>query len=444
MWNTHCPRSTKAETSGGQMGMTHQTITPAKGYTMRNTLARPGIAAVLVLLAHAACMTEPEEAQLEPVVAELVVVRGDGQYQGRGRQLNERVSVRAYDEAGQAVFGAKVEFEVKPGHGSVSNDWTRTDRHGVASTKWTLGDIAGLHALTAAVGDGPSVEITATARPGDFDIHVVVGEGFSDEQRTAMRAAAERWTAVIVGDKPDHVFPVNFQPPTWCQDVGLAGAPGNGKIDDVRWDVVIAEMPYDIMSAPCHYRVGPSGMTEPLWFVLALTPSTVEDITQAVESPEVLQAWLSQELGRRLASRLVHLADDSNPQDVHFVDEATTAAFDAAGGANWTGGSKVPVEGPGVGGNANLAWRCSVFGHEMMSGVFFHYRMETGRRPLSAITVQLLAAFDYEVDVSKADPYTLPETPWANCFREEDTSHPLAAAVVVSHWLPLHAPTTSR
>ncbi|MDE2882489.1 MAG: hypothetical protein OXP70_11580 [Acidobacteriota bacterium] len=411
---------------------------------MKWTLFRLGIAAVWCCLAHAACMTEPEEAALEPVVTELVVVHGDGQYQGRGRQLNEPVTVRAYDAGRQAVSGAKVEFRVSSGNGSLSNEFAYTDRHGAASSLWTLGDIAGLHTLTAAVGDGPNVEITATARPGDFDIHVVAGEGFSDEQRTAMRAAAERWTAVIVGDKPDYVFPVNFQPPTWCQDVGLAGAPGNGKIDDVRWDIVVAEMPWDIMTAPCHYRVGESGMTETLWFVLALTPSTVDDITEAVESPEVLQAWLSQELGRRLASRLVHLADDSNPQDVHFVDEATIAAFDAAGGANWTGGSKVPVQGPGVGGNANLAWRCSVFGHEMMSGVFPHYRMETGRRPLSAITVQLLAAFDYEVDVSKADPYTLPETPWANCFREEDTSHPLAAATVVSHWLPLHAPPTFR
>ncbi|MCY3839980.1 MAG: hypothetical protein OXH09_15230, partial [Gammaproteobacteria bacterium] len=196
-------------------------------------------------------MTEPDEEQLEPTVAELVVAHGDGQYQGRGSLLNDPVTVRAYDDARQVVSGAKVEFVVQPGNGSVSNDWARTDVHGVASTRWTLGDIAGPHSMTVAVRDGPRVEITATARPGDFDIHVVVGEGFSDEQRTAMRAAAERWTAVIVGDKPDYVFPVNFQPPTWCQDVGLAGAPGNGKIDDVRWDVVIAEMPYDIMSAPC-------------------------------------------------------------------------------------------------------------------------------------------------------------------------------------------------
>lgn len=413
-------------------------------WTKRNNRSAERIVAILTLLGIAACMTEPDEEQLEPTVAELVIAHGDGQYQGRGSLLNEPVTVRAYDDARQVVSGAKVEFVVQPGNGSVSNDWARTDVHGVASTRWTLGDIAGPHSMTAAVRDGPRVEITATARPGDFDIHVVAGEGFSDEQRTAMRAAAERWTAVIVGDKPDYVFPVNFQPPTWCQDVGLAGAPGNGKIDDVRWDVVVAEMDWDIMSAPCHYRVGESGMTEPLWFVLALTPSAVRDITDAVERPEVLQAWLSQELGRRLASRLVHLADDSNPQDVHFADEATIAAFDAAGGANWTGGSKVPVQGPGLGGNTNLAWRCSVFGHEMMSGVFPHYRMETGRRPLSAITVQLLAAFDYEVDVSKADPYTLPETPWANCFREEDASQPLAAPEVVSHWFPLRVPTASR
>jgi len=404
---------------------------------MKRMAAQLGIAAVLVL---AACMTEPtDDSQLGPVVAELVVANGDGQYQGRGRRLNELVSVRAYGADGQTVSGAVVDFVVQSGNGFVSNESGRTGPHGVASTWWTLGDVVGRHSMTATVGDGPSVEITATARPGDFDIHVVVDDGFSDEQRTAVRAAAERWTAVIVGDKPDYSFPVNFEPTGWCQQVGFHSAPGNGKIDDVRWDVVIADIPWDIMSVPCHYRVGASGMTEPLWFLLALTPATVEDITEAVESPEVLQAWLSTELGRRLASRLVHVADDSNPQDVHFTDEATIAAFDAAGGANWTGGSKVPVEAGRIGPPPNMAWRCSVFGHEMMSGVFPHYRMETGRRPLSAITVQLLAAFDYEVDVSKADPYTLPETPWTSCLREHDTSHPLEAATVVRHWFPLRA-----
>ncbi|MYK65744.1 MAG: hypothetical protein F4022_04665 [Gemmatimonadetes bacterium] len=68
-------------------------------------------------------------------------------------------------------------------------------------------------------------------------------------------------------------------------------------------------------------------------------------------------------------------------------------------------------------------------------------------RHLSApvgVSSSACAAFDYEVDVSKADPYTLPETPWADRFGEGDTSHPLAAATVVSHWLSLHAPPTFR
>ena len=397
----------------------------------RNSRSATRIAAILILLAHVACMTEPEEEPLEQTVTELVVVHGDGQYQGRGRRLHEPVSVRAYDEAGQVVSGAKVEFVVQPGNGSVSSEWARTDQLGVASTWWTLGDIAGPHSMTAAVLDGPIVEISATARPGDFDIQVVVGEGFSDEQRKAMRAAAERWTAVIVGDKPDYSFPANFEPPGWCQQNGLTSAPG--QIDDVRWDVVIVDDPRNfLMRGYCHYRVGPSGMTEPLWFFLAVSPSVVDAVTEHVE-PEAWQAWLSQLVGRSLAVRLYHLVIDSIQGDAHFADDATIAAFDAAGGVSWSGGSKVPLEPAGF--YPNLAWRCSVFGHEMMSDALAHFMLERGRRPMSAITVQLLAAVDFEVDVSKADPYTLPEPGTEECVGDI-TSHPLEDATVVVHQLP--------
>ena len=92
--------------------------------------------------------------------------------------------------------------------------------------------------------------------------------------------------------------------------------------------------------------------------------------------------------------------------DTHFPDAATVAAFDAAGGGEWTGGSKVPVENAAE--NRDVHWRGDVFGHEIMSS-WYTMAMPGDGPPLSAITVQSVAALGYQVDVNMADPYELPK-----------------------------------
>ncbi len=71
-------------------------------------------------------------------------------------------------------------------------------------------------------------------------------------------------------------------------------------------------------------------------------------------------------------------------------------------------GSKVPVENQGPGPTPDIHWREPVLGDELMSA----YLPESGPLkdlsdlPLSAITVQPMAALGYEVDIAMADPYT--------------------------------------
>ena len=84
-----------------------------------------------------------------------------------------------------------------------------------------------------------------------------------------------------------------------------------------------------------------------------------------------------------------------SPNDVHFNGPWAIAAFNDAGGRNYTG-KKVPLE-------ENWGhWRQSVLSGELMvpSG-------EDGAS-LSAITIQALADIGYSVDVTQAAPYTLP------------------------------------
>ena len=288
---------------------------------------------VLVLLGLASCITEPDV----PEPAALEVVSGNDQIQGRGRNLHEPIVVRALDDIAQPMAGVEIDFV--PGlrrGGFVEPRSAVTDSTGEASVTWVLGDVPGLQFLTARAR-GASVEIAATVRPGDFDIRVVVDTLFTPEQEAAIRAAAERWAAVIVGDLPDQPFEEGYVPAHQCEGVEESEIAPGGAVDDV--------LPVRLNGAGA---------------------------------------------------------------DTHFPDPPTIAAFDAAGGADWIG-SKVPVENQGPNFRRDIHWREPVLGDELMSA----YLPESGPLkdlsdlPLSAITVQSMAALGYEVDIAMADPYTV-------------------------------------
>ncbi|MDE0072552.1 MAG: Ig-like domain-containing protein [Gammaproteobacteria bacterium] len=95
-----------------------------------------------------------------------------------------------------------------------------------------------------------------------------------------------------------------------------------------------------------------------------------------------------------------HLKNASTAErvlDTYVVLPLATRAFDAAGGASYTG-PKIPVHQLGPGRNGH--WRGSMFGRELMT--------PGNGRLTSAVTLQSLADFGYKVDLSLADPYRLP------------------------------------
>ena len=81
--------------------------------------------------------------------------------------------------------------------------------------------------------------------------------------------------------------------------------------------------------------------------------------------------------------------------DEHFNGPLATAAFDDAGGWDYTG-KKVPVSSDGG------HWRVPLLSGELMG--------PGGGGALSAITAQSMADLGYGVDATQADPYTLPGT----------------------------------
>ena len=97
----------------------------------------------------------------------------------------------------------------------------------------------------------------------------------------------------------------------------------------------------------------------------------------------------------------------ANPgADTHFPGPLTIVAFDSAGGTNYTGGAKVPVENQAGPGSGDAHWRESVLDHELMTP----YQNGGVLDPLSAITIQSLADLGYTVDAGLAEAYRLPGT----------------------------------
>ncbi|MDE2772116.1 MAG: hypothetical protein OXI46_00190 [Gemmatimonadota bacterium] len=108
--------------------------------------------------------------------------------------------------------------------------------------------------------------------------------------------------------------------------------------------------------------------------------------------------------GTNGAPVLVNPARGGAVADTHFPGRRAVEAFDAAGGESYTGG-KVPVA------NDNVHWHYDALCGELMSHgggcAFGGY----GRRykALSAITLGALADLGWLVDMSVAEPYSLPD-----------------------------------
>ena len=276
-----------------------------------------------------------------------------------------------------------------PEGASSSPDQPSRTRREKRRVTWVLGDVPGLQFLTARAR-GASVEIAATVRPGDFDIRVVVDTLFTPEQEAAIRAAAERWAAVIVGDLPDQPLEEGYVPAHQCEGVEQSEIPPGGAVDDVLLAVkVVDDDRIRWGQAICLRR-----STEPRHPIIV--QMTVHRGALDRIFDHMLEGWTTHIAGHLIGFGWAWGDMLQNPvrlngagADTHFPDPPTIAAFDAAGGANWIG-SKVPVENQGRNFRRDMHWRETVLGDELMSP----YLPESGPPkdlsdlPLSAITVQ--------------------------------------------------------
>ncbi len=235
--------------------------------------------------------------------------------------------------------------------------------------------------------------------PDAFNIELYFDPGFTPQEEAAVRRAADRWMEVVTGDLPD----VPVQEPLGDICLGRSSPPRIvGVIDDLLIRMRFAARLGDAAATAttCGVRdesrqafLGRNSFA--LWYFRH--PEATADLLYGValhEIGHVLGFGRWKYRSHPPAWRAMFRGGDTDP---HFAGPLAVAAFNAAGGEAYSGG-KVPLEDkiPIVG----IHWRERVILGDVMA--------PRGDYLLTAITVQALADLGYEVDVSKADPYTLP------------------------------------
>ena len=226
-------------------------------------------------------------------------------------------------------------------------------------------------------------------RQGDYDIELVYLDHFTEFQKRVVEYAARRWMAILPEDLQDIEF--NRSVSSRCSDRSFNISRGE-RIDDLR--IYVTHMPNDAPESVAG-RAGPR-------FIRSASGKTVVGC-MALRPVHRLSGYFREltlhEMGHIFG--VGTLWDDfgflrARFGDTHFNGPRAIAAFNYAGGRNYPG-PKVPAQR-----EIGRHWRGSVFETELMIPFL------NGRGWLSAVTVQSLADLGYGVDVTQADPYTLP------------------------------------
>ncbi len=280
--------------------------------------------------------------------------------------------------------GDSLAYAVEPTDGGVVEGrieggvlWMEPKGEGEAALVVTAADAAGLGAKQrVAVHVAPAVD------PDRFNINLIFEPGFTDEQKAAMRRAADRWEEVVVGDLPD--VPIDG----YIDALGEHGPRLAGVVDDLVVHSVWAPQ-YSITHAWKFGVRDGSGLA----FYGGASYSTLAPQWRLSTFQEVAQHEMGHVLGL-FASSGEFKEEIGSPREFYFTGPLAVEAFDAAGGSAYVG-PKIPLNEYGV------HWRRSVFGEEIMS---------SNADVISAITLQALADIGYVVDLTKADEYRLPGT----------------------------------
>jgi hypothetical protein len=326
-------------------------------------------------------------------------VSGDSQTATVGQALPLPLSVRVVDANNVGVPGATVTFTADPDSGTLGTPSATTGADGVATTSFTVIALGPVQIAVSISTTTLTTTFTATG-VSPFEVELRFLKTPTAAQRQAFVAAQDRWQDLVTSELPDVSLDAK---------AGTCGEESpriNQTVDDLF--ILVSLQPMDGpggtlgASAPCYIR-NTSDLP-----IMGLIRLDTDDLPQ-LQSAGLLRTVVLHEMGHVLGFGTLWpnfglLADPAllGGTDPHFTGAQATMAFNADGGAGYTASLKVPVENMGGAGTADVHWRESVFGSELMTGF-----IQAGVNPLSRITVASLVDLGYTVNEAGSDPYTL-------------------------------------
>ncbi|HKG79904.1 MAG TPA: leishmanolysin-related zinc metalloendopeptidase [Pyrinomonadaceae bacterium] len=220
-----------------------------------------------------------------------------------------------------------------------------------------------------------------------FTIEVRFRGGLTNSQKNAFKAAADRWSRLIVGDLPS---------------VQVDGE----VIDDVLIEAQGSNIdgPGGILgqAGPTHVRPASAGASAflPVKGIMAFDKADLASMQQNGTLGDVITHEMGHVLGIGTiwdSKGLLQNAGTSNPT---FTGAGAMAEFGQLKGAAATA---VPVENTGGPGTADGHWRETVFRNELMSGF-----ISAAGNPISRVTAASLEDLGYVVNMEAAEPFALP------------------------------------
>lgn len=230
-----------------------------------------------------------------------------------------------------------------------------------------------------------ALALAATTSP--FAIEVRFLGGLTTKQKDAFKAAADRWTRVIVGDLPSVMVDGEVIDDILITAQGQA-IDGPGKILG--------------QAGPSRLRPASAGAAAflPAKGKMAFDKADLKKMEQDGTLNDVITHEMGHVLGIGTIWELKGLLTGAGTSNPTFTGAAAKIEF---GKLKGTAATVVPVENTGGPGTADGHWRESVFRNELMTGF-----VGTANNPLSRMTVASLQDLGYVVDFNAAEPYKLP------------------------------------
>lgn len=223
-----------------------------------------------------------------------------------------------------------------------------------------------------------------------FTIDVRFLGGLTATQKNAFKAAADRWSRVIIGDLPSVMV--------------------DGEVID---DVLILAQGVDIdgpsgilgQAGPTRLRPANAGKHAflPARGTMSFDTADLAQMEQRGTLTDVITHEMGHVLGIGTIWNIKSLIKGVGKQNPTFVGATAKIEY---GKLRGTSPTKVPVENTGGPGTRDGHWRETVFRNELMSGF-----ISAPNNPISRLTVASLQDLGYDVDLNAAEPYTLPDLP---------------------------------